>query len=128
VIRDANPREYVRGQYDGYREVEGVKPESDTETFAALGLHIDSWRWSGVPFLIRAGKALRSTGTEVRIVFRQPPPIVQPLLEDPPPVERHPVGSWGPTGAERLAEKHGGWKPPAGGLTGERWAAGGWSG
>ena len=69
----AEPRHYVRGQYDGYLDVAGVQPGSQTETFAALRLEIDNWRWSGVPFFIRAGKALAARATEVRIVFKRPP-------------------------------------------------------
>src|SRR6478609_5068118 len=55
AMPEADPRLYVRGQYDGYRAVAGVKPDSNTETYAALRLQIDNWRWSGVPFFIRAG-------------------------------------------------------------------------
>ena len=73
AIPDADPARYVRGQYDGYLAVPGVKPDSQTETFAALRLEIDNWRWSGVPFFIRAGKALKERVTEVRVVFKQPP-------------------------------------------------------
>ena len=69
----ADPKRYVRGQYDGYREVEGVAPDSKTETFAALELEIDNWRWAGVPFFIRAGKAMPVKATEVRVVFKRPP-------------------------------------------------------
>jgi glucose-6-phosphate 1-dehydrogenase len=64
---------YVRGQYDGYQAVRGVSLRSQTETFAALRLEIDNWRWSGVPFFIRAGKALAVRATEVRIIFKPPP-------------------------------------------------------
>ena len=74
-VRDADPAEYVRGQYDGYREVEGVAADSSTETFVALRLDIDNGRWSGVPFYIRAGKKLAATQTEVRVVFKEPPSI-----------------------------------------------------
>ena len=198
AIPDADPAEYVRGQYEGYTDEEGVRPGSDTETFAALRLRIDNWRWSGVPFLIRAGKAVATTMTEVHVLFRRPPPIllgdhmeevrhhnhvsirigrdagasigvlvkepsgesalpvhldvsfkdhiargpdpyerllgdalvgdpelfprqdvveemwriVQPLLDDPPAVERYEQGSWGPTSADRLAEPYGGWRQP----------------
>jgi glucose-6-phosphate 1-dehydrogenase len=63
----------VRGQYDGYRHIAGVEPESDTETFVAVRLDIDNWRWHRVPFFIRAGKALACRGTEVRVFFRRPP-------------------------------------------------------
>jgi glucose-6-phosphate 1-dehydrogenase len=189
----------VRGQYEGYRQIDGVRPDSDTETFVALRLSIENWRWANVPILIRAGKALPVTGTEVvvrlhrvpqlrwgsnrletpgtdDIVLRvgrnagvtigiraktpgrevsQPvsldldfaaelgsPPqpyerlladalrgdptlfprfevieetwrIVQPILDEPPPVEPYWRGSWGPEKAEQLAAEHGGWRVPA---------------
>jgi glucose-6-phosphate 1-dehydrogenase len=70
---DADPARYVRGQYDGYREIDGVADDSTTETYAALRLEIDNWRWSGVPFFIRTGKHLPTTQTELRVVFRRPP-------------------------------------------------------
>lgn len=63
----------VRGQFRGYRNEPGVAPDSDVETFAALRLEIDSWRWRGVPFYIRAGKCLPVTSTEILIRLRQPP-------------------------------------------------------
>jgi glucose-6-phosphate 1-dehydrogenase len=69
----ADPDSYVRGQYDGYLDVKGVAPDSQTETFAAMRLYIDDWRWAGVPFYIRAGKSLPVTVTEVRVVFKHPP-------------------------------------------------------
>jgi glucose-6-phosphate 1-dehydrogenase len=69
----ADPAHYVRGQYDGYREIDGVAADSTTETYAALRLDIDNWRWSGVPFFIRAGKSLPITQTELRLVFKHPP-------------------------------------------------------
>jgi glucose-6-phosphate 1-dehydrogenase len=72
-ISDADPLRYVRGQYDGYRSVDGVAPDSQTETYAALRLEIDNWRWSGVPFFIRSGKRLAAKVTEVRLVFKHPP-------------------------------------------------------
>ena len=72
----ADPKRYVRGQYDGYLSVPGVSPGSQTETFTALRLDIDNWRWSGVPFFIRAGKELPERVTEVRIIFRTPPRMV----------------------------------------------------
>jgi len=65
----------VRGQFRGYRNEAGVAPDSDTETFAALRLEINSWRWKGVPFLLRAGKNMPVTCTEVLVRFRQPPAI-----------------------------------------------------
>jgi glucose-6-phosphate 1-dehydrogenase len=64
---------YVRGQYERYREIDGVAAGSTTETYAALRLHIDNWRWSGVPFFIRTGKHLPITQTELRLVFKRPP-------------------------------------------------------
>ena len=82
----ADPQHYVRGQYDGYRSVLGVNPGSQTETFAALRLEIDNWRWSGVPFFIRAGKELAERVTEVRIIFRPPPRLVF-APHTPPPDE-----------------------------------------
>ena len=70
---EADPRQYVRGQYDGYRSIDGVAADSTTETYAALRLEIDNWRWSGVPFFIRTGKRLPVTQTELRLVFKFPP-------------------------------------------------------
>jgi glucose-6-phosphate 1-dehydrogenase len=75
AVCDAAPDRYVRGQYDGYQEVEGVADDSTTETFVALELEIENWRWHGVPFLIRAGKEMAATQTEVRVTFRRPPPL-----------------------------------------------------
>ncbi len=63
----------VRGQFEGYRAERGVSPDSTTETFAAVRMEIDSWRWKGVPFYIRAGKCLPVTCTEVLATFREPP-------------------------------------------------------
>jgi glucose-6-phosphate 1-dehydrogenase len=71
----ADPAAYVRGQYDGYRNIDGVAADSTTESYAALRLEIDNWRWSGVPFFIRAGKRLPVTQTEVRLVFSEPPQL-----------------------------------------------------
>ncbi len=72
-MADADPQHYVRGQYDGYLDIDGVAKGSTTETYAALRLEIDNWRWAGVPFLIRTGKRLPVTQTELRLVFRRPP-------------------------------------------------------
>ncbi len=69
----ADPEHYVRGQYEGYQQVAGVAWGSRTETFVALRLEVDSWRWAGVPFFIRAGKSLAKRVTEVRVVFKRPP-------------------------------------------------------
>jgi glucose-6-phosphate 1-dehydrogenase len=73
AVRTADPEHYVRGQYDGFREVTDVAPDSTTETFAALELEIDNWRWSGVPFFIRAGKNLPAKASQVSVVFKRPP-------------------------------------------------------
>ena len=73
AIPPADVTRYVRGQYNGYLSAPGVSPGSQTETFAALRLEIENWRWSGVPFFIRAGKALAARATEVRIIFKPPP-------------------------------------------------------
>jgi glucose-6-phosphate 1-dehydrogenase len=193
---DASPAHYVRGQYQGYLDVPGVAKGSGTETFAALRLEVDNWRWSGVPFFIRAGKALATRVTEVRLVFRRPPRIrfitgishgepnqivlridpssgmrvgltsqgaargwrtvhldmtfaqelgtplepyerllrdaiagdsflfsrediveetwrvVQPLLDQPPPVHEYPEGSWGPKEAAALVRSCADWHEP----------------
>jgi glucose-6-phosphate 1-dehydrogenase len=191
----ADPSHYVRGQYDGYRSIEGVSPDSTMETFVALRLEVDNWRWAGVPFFLRAGKCLAVNATEVDVRFRKPPSImladgvramrhhnhvklrigddagasvglllkkageattqsvhldldfdeqlgvapgpyerllhdaltghdmlfprqdvieetwriVQPLLDDPPPIEPYEAGSWGPDGCNDLVAAHGGW-------------------
>jgi glucose-6-phosphate 1-dehydrogenase len=196
-VAAADPAHYVRGQHDGYLDVDGVAPDSTTETFAALRLDIDNWRWSGVPFFIRTGKLLPVLQTEVRLVFKHPPGlgfsalatsaepdqfvikldpttgvqlqldalradatkaepitldmefaaeggegatpyevllhaamvgqstrftrqdgveetwrIMQPLLDDPPPVHPYAPGSWGPSAAEQLVAGHGRWYGP----------------
>jgi len=73
AISDLTPREIVRGQYVGYLDEPGVAPHSQTETFVAAKVHVDSWRWAGVPFIIRTGKALAETMLEVIVEFKQPP-------------------------------------------------------
>ena len=70
---DLNPKNVVRGQYRGYRNEKGVAADSKVETFAAVKLEIDSWRWQGVPFFIRAGKCLPVTSTEIVVRLRKPP-------------------------------------------------------
>ena len=196
AMPEADPGRYIRGQYRGYREVEGVAEDSETETFVALRLEVDNWRWAGVPFYIRAGKSMPVEATEVRVVFKRPPRlgiggrmipdpdemiirvkpepgaelclmakksgedalhrvhldllfeeqdsdqpepyerllrdalvgdsqlfpnfdaidqtwrIVQPLLDDPPPVEEYEPGTWGPESASNLLHGHGGWRTP----------------
>jgi glucose-6-phosphate 1-dehydrogenase len=73
AVRTADPKRYVRGQYEGFLDVEEVAPDSSTETFAAVELAIDNWRWSGIPFFIRAGKRMPVKASEVNVVFKRPP-------------------------------------------------------
>jgi len=73
AVVTADPAHYVRGQYDGYLDIDGVASDSTTETYAALRLEIENWRWAGVPFYIRTGKKLQATETELRLVFKHPP-------------------------------------------------------
>ncbi len=72
-IRPLDRKDLVRGQFAGYRREPGVAPDSNVETFAAIRLHVDSWRWDGVPFFIRAGKCLPVTATEVTVTLKAPP-------------------------------------------------------
>src|SRR5262247_2062814 len=81
-MRPLTPADVVRGQFRGYRDEPGVRANSSTETFVALRLEINSWRWKGVPFYIRAGKRLPLTATEVLVKLRQPPAV---FTELPPP-------------------------------------------
>ena len=67
------PENTVRGQYEGYRQVDGVDPNSTVETYVAIRLTADTWRWAGVPILIRAGKCMSVTATEINVTFKQPP-------------------------------------------------------
>jgi glucose-6-phosphate 1-dehydrogenase len=69
----------VRGQFRGYRDEPGVHPDSQVETFAAMRLEIDTWRWAGVPFYIRTGKCLPLTATEVMVELKRPP---MPIFDD----------------------------------------------
>ncbi len=195
AVRAADPRHYVRGQYEGYGQISGVAAGSDTETYTALRLEIDNWRWADVPFFLRAGKKMPLRATEVRLQLRRTPRlpflptsmqaernqivlrvdpdpglrlqlvardedtwrplhlddsfardlgepfepyerllhsaltgdhslftredsveeswrIVQPLLDDPPPVQPYVPGSWGPADAQRLVRGHPGWHEP----------------
>ena len=80
AVRPVEKGNFVRGRYRGYIDVPGVRPGSHTETFCALRLDVDSWRWAGVPFFVRAGKALRHKATEVVVSFQQPPRL---LFADP---------------------------------------------
>jgi glucose-6-phosphate 1-dehydrogenase len=198
AMADADPAHYVRGQYDGYRKIDGVAPDSSTETYVALRVEVDNWRWEGVPFFIRTGKCLAARQTELRLVFKRPPKlhfistahrapqpsqivfkidpstglrmvldahradkqgpteieldmefaqeggedptpyevllhaalvgdsthftrqdmveetwrVVQPLLDNPPPVHVYRPGSWGPPESDRLVARFGGWHGP----------------
>jgi glucose-6-phosphate 1-dehydrogenase len=69
----ADPKRYVRGQYEGYLDVKDVATDSTTETYAAMELEVDNWRWAGVPFFVRAGKCLAVKSTEVTVFFKRPP-------------------------------------------------------
>jgi glucose-6-phosphate 1-dehydrogenase len=85
-IEPLDPAQVVRGQYDGYRTISGVAPGSDTETFVALKLSIDNWRWAGVPFYLRTGKRLHRSGHAITIVFRESPRQLfelDPQVQDP---------------------------------------------
>src|SRR5690242_18255809 len=73
ATRSADPKRYVRGQYEGFLDVKDVAKDSTTETFAAVELEVDNWRWSGVPFFIRAGKCMPAKSSEVTVAFKRPP-------------------------------------------------------
>jgi glucose-6-phosphate 1-dehydrogenase len=75
AMRTADPKRYVRGQYEGFLDVKDVAPDSTTETFAAVELEVDNWRWSGVPFFVRAGKCMPAKASEVTVVFKRPPSL-----------------------------------------------------
>jgi glucose-6-phosphate 1-dehydrogenase len=85
AMRPIDRANFIRGQYRGYLDVPGVKKDSTTETFCALRIDIDSWRWAGVPFFIRAGKALAHKATEAVVELNQPPRLLfaDPALPSP---------------------------------------------
>jgi glucose-6-phosphate 1-dehydrogenase len=83
-IRTLGPNDVVRGQFEGYLKEEGVDPRSQVETYAAVRVHIDNWRWAGVPIFLRAGKCMPVTATEVRVEFHRPPSVVFPNEQKPP--------------------------------------------
>jgi glucose-6-phosphate 1-dehydrogenase len=87
ALRPLSPEDGVRGQYEGYLDVDGVAAGSTTETYAAVRLYADSWRWADVPILIRAGKCMPVTATEISVKFRRPPHDVFGL-------ERSEIGNW----------------------------------
>jgi len=101
-VHAADPAQYVRGQYDGYQNIDGVAKDSTTETYAALRLQIENWRWDGVPIFLRTGKRLPFTATELRLKFRKPPRLGLnlPGFEAPDPSEL--VVRLDPTAAVRL--------------------------
>ena len=82
AMRKLRPQDVVRGQYEGYRNEKGVAPDSDVETFCAVRLFIDSWRWAGVPWYLRTGKCLATTAAEVLVQLKAPP---QRLFDDASP-------------------------------------------
>ena len=82
AIPPLKPEDVVRGQFRGYRDEPGVAKDSKTETFAAFKLEMDSWRWRGVPFYIRAGKSLPVTCTEITLRLRQPPTMFKRLRSE----------------------------------------------
>src|SRR5262249_2978340 len=84
AIAPLDEKSVVRGQYRGYRSERGVSPSSRVETFAAVRLYIDSWRWAGVPFFVRAGKCMATTATEVWVALHCPPQLIfDEVLPDP---------------------------------------------
>jgi glucose-6-phosphate 1-dehydrogenase len=83
-VRPLNPDDVVLGQFRGYRDEEGVAKDSMIPTYAALRLYVDSWRWEGVPFYVRAGKKLAATATEVQVELKQAPAVV--FDEQPPEI------------------------------------------
>src|SRR5205823_2303908 len=79
VLKNVRPMRadcLVRGQFRGYRDEPGVAKDSSVPTYAALKFHVDSWRWDGVPFYVRAGKCLKTTATEVMVELKNPPQVV----------------------------------------------------
>jgi glucose-6-phosphate 1-dehydrogenase len=84
TVRRMSPDDLVLGQFRGYRDEPGVAPDSKVPTYAALKLYVDSWRWAGVPFYVRAGKALKATCTEVMVELKNPPQVV--FNEPAPPM------------------------------------------
>lgn len=89
AVHPIDPATVVRGQYRGYRDEEGVAGDSDVETFVALRMEIDSWRWAGVPFFARAGKNLASAATEALVEFKSVPRLLFADHECPSPHPNH---------------------------------------
>ena len=99
TVRPMDARNIVRGQFRGYRDEPGVAKDSRMGTYAALRLHIDSWRWAGVPFYVRAGKSLAMTVTEVFVELKVPPQVV--FNEPAPAVGNYVRFRLGPEGGHR---------------------------
>ena len=89
AMEPVDPSSVVRGQYRGYRQERGVAPDSDVETFAAVRLGVESWRWAGVPFYVRAGKNLAASATEVVVEFKRPPRLLFAAPGAPRPHPNH---------------------------------------
>jgi glucose-6-phosphate 1-dehydrogenase len=106
AVGDADPQHYVRGQYDGYRDIEGVAADSTTETYAALRLEIENWRWAGVPFFIRTGKRLGATQTELRLVFKHAPKLNFGLRHGPAEPNQLAVRLDPTTGIQLIIDAH----------------------
>ena len=106
AIPEADPAHYVRGQYQGYRDIDGVAPDSTTETYAALRLEIDNWRWSGVPFFIRTGKRLPVMQTELRLIFKHAPQLGFAALEQRPEPNQLVIKLDPSTGVRMILDAH----------------------
>jgi glucose-6-phosphate 1-dehydrogenase len=119
ALSPLTPENTVRGQYEGYHQVDGVDPESTVETYVAIRLSAETWRWAGVPILIRAGKCMPVTATEISVIFKAPPHDVfgiEPVL----PQDRLRFRIWPETGVGLTVhgKKPGaGWEPLAEELT-----------
>jgi glucose-6-phosphate 1-dehydrogenase len=106
AVADADPAHYVRGQYEGYLDIDGVQPDSTTETYAALRLEVENWRWAGVPFFIRTGKRLPATQTELRLVFKHAPNLGFKLRVVPPEPNQIVVRLDPTTGIQLIVDAH----------------------
>ena len=106
AVGDADPAHYVRGQYEGYLDIDGVEPGSTTETYAALRLDIENWRWAGVPFFIRTGKRLPATQTELRLVFKHAPNLGFKMRVVPPEPNQIVVRLDPTTGIQLIVDAH----------------------
>jgi glucose-6-phosphate 1-dehydrogenase len=104
AVVDADPAHYVRD--DGYLDIDGVAPDSTTETYAALRLEIENWRWAGVPFFIRSGKRLTATQTELRLVFKHAPDLGFRLRHGPPEPNQLVVKLDPSTGIKLIVDAH----------------------